>query len=68
MAVDIMNHLPKRALNILQSSSFHGADLVKLESDVSRPSFRVGVGDKNHVFFLNQHPPQKVQGLQTNAT
>ena len=34
---------------------------MKLESDVSRPSFRVGVGAKHHV-VLESTPPTKSSG------
>ena len=71
IAADMLSHLPERALCILRSSSFNGADLVRLESDVSRPSFRVGVGAKNHVvnIVLELTPSiKKNQGVQTNAT
>ena len=42
IANDILANMPKRALNVIQSSAFMGADLVKVESDIHRPSFRVG--------------------------
>ena len=40
VAAEIVAALPERALNLIRSSSFKGADLVKLESEIARPSFR----------------------------
>lgn len=42
IAKDILANMPNRALNLIQSSAFMGADLVRVESDIHRPSFRVG--------------------------
>ena len=47
VAKDILAGMPSRALNLIQSSAFMGADLVRLESDIHRPSFReTGSGEK----------------------
>ena len=42
----MLNALPERALNLTRSSGFMGADLVKVESDVHRPSFKDMVDQK----------------------
>ena len=40
VATEMLESLPERALNLIRSSGFQGADLIKLESDIHRPSFR----------------------------
>lgn len=42
VALDMLNSIPNRALNLIRSSGFMGADLVKTEDDVTRPSFKDG--------------------------
>ena len=44
LASDLLHGIPKRALNIIKGGNFGGADLVKLESEISRPSFRDRLG------------------------
>ena len=43
MALDVLNNIPNRALSLIRSSGFMGADLVKTEDDVTRPSFKDGL-------------------------
>ena len=40
LAWDMLCGIPKRALNIIRGGNFGGADLIKLDSEISRPSFR----------------------------
>ena len=40
LALDLLHGIPKRALNIIKGGNFGGADLVKLDSEINRPSFR----------------------------
>lgn len=42
VALDIVKGLPQRALALIRSEAFQGADLIRLDSDVARPSFRAG--------------------------
>ena len=44
LAVAMLRAIPKRALNIIKGGNFGGADLVKLDSEISRPSFRDHLG------------------------
>ena len=43
VALDMLHNLPDRALSLIRSSGFMGADLVKTEDDVTRPSFKDGL-------------------------
>lgn len=40
MAFEMLKAMPQRALHIIRGGNFTGANLVKLESDICRPSFR----------------------------
>lgn len=40
VALELLNSMPQRAFNLIRSSGFNGCDLVRLESDVHRPSFK----------------------------
>ena len=53
VALDLLRGLPQRALNLIRSSGFNGADLVRLENDVSRPSFRDQGLKKSEYIKLN---------------
>ena len=44
----MLKAIPNRALNIIRSGNFGGADLIQVSSDISRPSFR----DMMPRFFL----------------
>ncbi|CAL1159180.1 unnamed protein product [Cladocopium goreaui] len=62
VALDMLNSIPNRALSLIRSSGFMGADLVKTEDDVTRPSFKEIAGNYVWLKPLCHHFKSKVPG------
>lgn len=53
VAHDMLEALPPRAVNIIKGGGWRGGDLVKIDSEISRPSFRDFMSNKVFFFIVN---------------
>lgn len=53
VAHDMLEALPPRAVNIIKGGGWRGGDLVKIDSEISRPSFRDFMSNKMFFFIVN---------------
>ena len=51
VAHDMLEALPTRAVNIIRGGGWRGGDLVKIDSEITRPSFRDFMSNKTSIFL-----------------
>ena len=60
MAKDMLDSIPARAANMIRAGTYAGGSLLKVDSDISRPSFREkclqksSITNPKHFQFLGQ--------------